>query len=245
MKNIDMNSPEFQVELEKTKQFADKVITQFNFAYNPEKEINEGVIMGLARNKLIYGKRYCPCFMVIGQTDEERKNADNRICPCKPALEEEIPQGGKCHCGIFCTPEYAKLHSVEDSAEEASHTHSRGLTKEEAEFLVQKSQIDADELESLLEARKLGMVDFKLVDCREAMEYQMARIVGTDKLMPTSRFYAQINEMTDWQNEQLIIYCHTGSRSYQVQQAMLSMGFKKVGNLTPGIIAYHGEIEKG
>lgn len=245
MVNIDMNSPQFQNELKKTQKFADKVLKQFNLAYNPEPEINEGVIMGLSRNKLIYDKRYCPCFMVLGKTPQERKAADNRICPCKPALEEEIPNDGKCHCGIFCTHEYAKLHSIEDSAQEISHTHSRGLTPEEAEFLVQKPQIDADELLSLLEARDLKMVDFKLIDCREEMEYKMARIAKTDKLMPTSQFYAQINEMNDWQNEQLIIYCHTGSRSYQVQQAMLSMGFKKVGNLTPGIIAYHGEIEKG
>ncbi len=245
MQNIDMNSPEFKAEMEKTVKFTDKVCNQFGFAYNPEKEINEGVTMGLARNKLMYGKRYCPCFMVIGETEEERKAADNRICPCKPALEEEIPNDGKCHCGIFCTPEYAKLHASEDSAEETAHTHSRGLTKEEAEYLVQKEQLDGDELESLLEARQLGIVEFELIDCREEMEYKMARIVGTDKLMPTSRFYAEANEMTDKMDKQLIIYCHTGSRSYQVQHTMKSMGFKKVGNLTPGIVGFHGEIEKG
>ncbi len=46
--------------------------------------------------------------MVLGATKEERKKEDNRICPCKPALETEIPEDGKCHCGIFCTPEHAK-----------------------------------------------------------------------------------------------------------------------------------------
>jgi len=245
MTNIDMNSPEFKEEMEKTKKFTDKVCDQFNYAYNPEPEINEGVTMGLARNKLIYGKRYCPCFMVIGQTPQERKEADNRICPCKPAIEEEIPRDGKCHCGIFCTPEYAKLHASQDSAEEAAHTHSRGLTEEEAEFLVQKPQIDGDEMQSLMEARDLGMVEFELIDCREAMEYQMARIKDTDRLIPTSQFYSKIEEINHLKDKRLIIYCQTGSRSYQVQQAMNSMGFTKVGNLAPGIVSYHGEIVKG
>lgn len=245
MIKIDMDSPEFKAELEKTKKFTDKVIAQFNFSYHPQEEINEGVLMGLARNKIIYGKRYCPCFMVLGETEEEQKKEDNRICPCKPALEKEIPDGGKCHCGIFCTPEYAKLYDAKDSAEETAHNHSRGLTKEEAQFLAQKPQLDCDELESLLEARELGMVEFVLIDCREEMEYKMAHIQGTDSLMPTSQFYAKVNEMMDMQTKQLIIYCHTGSRSYQVQQAMLSMGFKKVGNLAPGIISYNGEIIKG
>jgi ferredoxin-thioredoxin reductase catalytic subunit len=108
MQAIDMNSEEFQAELEKTWSFVHKVNESKGWVQNPNEEVNEGVAMGLARNKLIYGKRYCPCFMVIGETKEEQKAADNRICPCKPAIEKEIPEDGHCHCGIFCTPEYAE-----------------------------------------------------------------------------------------------------------------------------------------
>ena len=63
--------------------------------------------MGLTRNKLMYGKRYCPCFIVEGETKEEKRKL-NRICPCKPALEKEIPEDGVCHCGIFCTKEFVE-----------------------------------------------------------------------------------------------------------------------------------------
>jgi ferredoxin-thioredoxin reductase catalytic subunit len=34
------------------------------------------------------------------------KSSDNRICPCPQAINDEVPNEGKCHCGIFCTPEY-------------------------------------------------------------------------------------------------------------------------------------------
>jgi ferredoxin-thioredoxin reductase catalytic subunit/rhodanese-related sulfurtransferase len=245
MQQIDMNSPEFQAELEKTWKFVKKVNERFGFVQHPQEDVNEGVALGLARNKLLYGKRYCPCFMVIGETPEERKKADNRICPCKPALEKEIPEEGKCHCGIFCTPEFAEREKKKSKIDEITHTHSRGLTKEEAQTLLQKEQLDGDELESLLEARELKMVDFLLMDVREYMEYQMAHIVGTDILLPTSQFYAKIEEHFDKKDKNIILYCHTGSRSYQVQYVMKSMGFKHVGNLTYGIISFGGKIARG
>ena len=245
MQQIDMNSDEFQAELEKTWGFVEKVNKQFNFVQNPNEEVNEGVAMGLARNKLIYGKRFCPCFMVIGETKEEQKEADNRICPCKPALEKEIPEEGLCHCGIFCTPEYAAAQAQHDEIEEIVHEHSKGLTKEQAQELLKEEQLDGDELEALIEARNLGMISFTLMDVREFMEFQMGHIVGTDCLVPTSQFYAKIEEHNDKKQTPVIVYCQTGSRSFHVQHAMKSLGFEQVGNLRPGIIAYAGEVQRG
>ncbi len=245
MQQVDMNSPEFQVELEKTWSFVEKVNKQFGFVQHPQEDVNEGVAMGLARNKLMYGKRYCPCFMVIGETKEEQKAADNRICPCKPALEKEIPEDGKCHCGIFCTPEYAKVEQQNSTIEEAVHQHSRGLTADEAKVLLEKEQLDGDELEALIEARTLNMIDFSLLDVRELMEYKMGHIVGTDALVPTSQFYGEIENHNDKKPYPVIVYCHTGSRSFQVQHAMKSLGFKQVGNLRYGIISYAGEVQRG
>ncbi|SFV66623.1 Rubredoxin [hydrothermal vent metagenome] len=246
MQQIDMNSNEFQAEMEKTTKFVDKVYNQFGWVANPNEEVNEGVTMGLARNKMIYGKRFCPCFMVIGETKEEQKEADNRVCPCKPAIEKEIPEDGLCHCGIFCTPEYAKAQATSDEIEEVVHAHSKGLTKEQSQTLLESEQLSGDELEALIEAKNIGMVDFTLVDTREYMEFQMNHIVGTDVLVPTSQFYAKVEEeLSKKKSEAIIVYCHSGSRSYQVQQAMNGLGFKHVCNLRPGIIGYNGETQRG
>jgi ferredoxin-thioredoxin reductase catalytic subunit/rhodanese-related sulfurtransferase len=245
MQQVDMNSPEFQVELEKTWKFVEKVNKQFGFVQHPMEDVNEGVAMGLARNKLMYGQRFCPCFMVIGQTKEEQSRADNRLCPCKPALEREIPQDGKCHCGLFCTPEFAKAEAKNVEIEEVVHQHSRGLTKDEAKTLLEKEQLDGDELEALLEARELNMVDFSMLDVRELMEYKMGHIVGTDALVPTSQFYSAIEGHNDKKQKAVIVYCHTGSRSFQVQHAMKSLGFKHVSNLTYGIISFGGKVQRG
>jgi len=245
MKTIDINSPEFQEEFEKTWTFIKKVNKSRGWVQNPNEDVNEGVAMGLARNKIMYGKRFCPCFMVIGETKEEQKKADNRICPCKPAIEKEIPTDGLCHCGIFCTPEYAEAQSKSEIIEEVVHQHSRGLTKEEAETLLEKEQLDSDELEALIEVRELKMIDFTLVDVREAMEFKMSHIVGTDTLVPTSNFYAEIEKLNEKKDEPIIVYCLSGSRSYQVQHAMKSLGFKKVGNLQHGTMSYSGSMQQG
>jgi len=240
---IDMNSDEFQAELEKTVKFTDKVIKQFNWAYNPQEEINEGVQLGLARNKMMYNKRFCPCFMVE-VVDEKPRSVEDRICPCKPALEEEIPNDGVCHCQIFCTPEFAAKKRVELGMEEAVHQHSRGLSKEECEVLIAQSELDGDELEALLEARELGMVAFKLVDVREHMEWQMGHIKGADKLVPTSSFFQTLDDAQLDKNENIILYCHVGSRSAHCARILTDMGYTKIGNLTHGIVSYGGEKQR-
>jgi len=87
------------------------------------------------------------------------------------------------------------------------------------------------------------MVDFTLVDVREQMEFNQAHIVGTDILIPTSNFYAGIERLNDKKESPIIIYCLSGSRSYQVQQVMKSLGFKQVGNLTHGLYSFKGEMQ--
>ncbi|MFZ9659189.1 MAG: ferredoxin-thioredoxin reductase catalytic domain-containing protein [Arcobacteraceae bacterium] len=245
MIKIDMNSQEFLEEQEKTKIFTDKVCASKGWVYNPIEDVNEGVIMGLTRNKLIYNKRYCPCFMVIGETKDEQKAADNRICPCKPAIEHEIPEDGHCHCGIFCTPEYAAANAIEIKAEEVAHNHSRGLTVEECESILKHPQLDSDEIQSLLEARELGMVDFNLVDVREWMEWKQARIDGTDYLIPTTSFYNQLEQIENQKDKPTIVYCLTGSRSAYCQEVLKDMGWKQVSNYKQGIIAYKGKVLQG
>ena len=239
---IDMDSPEFQARLEKTMKFTDKVCESRGWEYNPEDEVNQGVQMGLARNKMMYNKLFCPCFMVE-EVDGKPKSVDNRTCPCTPAIEKEIPEIGSCHCGIFCTPEFAAAKRVEMGMEEAAHTHSRGLTKEECEMLVNQSEIDSDELIALLEAKELGMVTFTLVDVREHMEWQMGHIKGADKLIPTSSFFQTWDEANLAKDDNVIVYCHVGSRSAHVARILTDQGYTKIGNLTHGIVSYGGEKE--
>lgn len=245
IKKIDIESEEFQVQLELTKQFTDKVCEEHGLVYNPEMDVNESIQMGLTRNKLIYDKRYCPCFMVVGTTQEEKDKADNRLCPCTPALTKEIPSQGHCHCAIFCTPEYAKSVQEEHQVVEEVSAHSQGFTKEQCEEILQKPQVNASEVEALLEARDLKIIDFLLVDTREWMEWVGARIKGTDFLVPTTSFYQSLEQIEDKKDIPIVVYCHSGSRSAYCQRIMLSNGYKSVANLDYGIMTYQGELIAG
>ncbi len=131
---LDMNSPEFKAELEKTRKFTDKVCESQGWVYSANEDVNEGVILGLARHKALYGKRFCPCFMV--EEDPAKpgkfKSTDDRICPCKPAIEKEIPENGICHCQIFCTPEYKENQLKEIEAKEKAKAELENVEKSEA-----------------------------------------------------------------------------------------------------------------
>jgi len=243
MKTVDINSPEFQEEFVKTEKFAHKVVKQFGWTFNPNEEIVERVLKGLTNNKLLYGKRFCPCFPVE-EKDGKYVSSDNRICPCPQAINDEIPNEGVCHCGIFCTEEFAKNASNE---KKESHTvEIDGLSVGELEELLKKEQILGNELEILLKAREASLVDFELIDIREPFEHQMMRIKGTDKLLPISRVQYDLDEWMKLKDKRIIIYCHVGSRSGYLQRALQQqLGFDKVGNLTYGIADYFGEIERG
>ena len=100
MKSEEKPKKDLETCLAETTVFVQKVVDRFDIKFNPDAEINEGIIQGLARNQHLHGRRYCPCFII--QNDK----AIDRICPCKPGLKEEIPRDGHCHCGIFCAPDY-------------------------------------------------------------------------------------------------------------------------------------------
>ncbi len=245
VKKIDVKSKEFLSEKENTKIFVDRVYKAKDLVGNPDDEINESVIMGLTRNQLVYGKKFCPCFMVIGKTAEEQKAADNRVCPCKIGLKEEIPQNGTCHCGIYCTREYAKNLQTEIEAEVVAHTHSRGLSNSECLSLLNEDQLDSDDLEALLEARELGVIEFNLIDVREWNEWIDKRIKGVNHHVPTTSFYETIQKLKSKKDIPAIVYCFSGSRSKHCQGIMKDMGFKQVANLDRGIMSFSGETVSG
>jgi ferredoxin-thioredoxin reductase catalytic subunit len=66
------------------------------FRLNPDGRIVEAIIDGLLRNEKKHGVRYCPCRLVSGKKEEDKKN----ICPCI-YHKDEIAKDGHCHCRLF------------------------------------------------------------------------------------------------------------------------------------------------
>lgn len=75
---------------------SEKYAQRAGYRLNPDGEVVETIISGLAKNRFKYGRAYCPCFFVSGDPEEDRK----LICPCQ-YHREDIEKTGKCHCGLF------------------------------------------------------------------------------------------------------------------------------------------------
>jgi rhodanese-related sulfurtransferase len=111
--------------------------------------------------------------------------------------------------------------------------------------LLEKNDINSQELQMLLEAREEGKVDFVLIDVREDMEYNMSHIKGVDMLKPTSTFHDWGEELFGTtQDKRVVFTCRTGSRSGQVASMFTQNGHKNAINHYGGIMSYRGETEK-
>ncbi|OOP54865.1 MAG: ferredoxin:thioredoxin reductase [Candidatus Brocadia carolinensis] len=72
-----------------------------HYKLNPDDKIVDRVVKGLAMRTIKFGYAYCPCRLVTGDKDRDRKI----ICPCV-YHEEEIERDGECHCNLFVGDNY-------------------------------------------------------------------------------------------------------------------------------------------
>jgi len=78
--------------LKKMGAYADKA----GYKLNPDTKPLEGVINGLLRNKKFKGDIYCPCRVITGNKEEDKKI----VCPCI-YHQGEIELQGHCKCTLF------------------------------------------------------------------------------------------------------------------------------------------------
>jgi rhodanese-related sulfurtransferase len=111
--------------------------------------------------------------------------------------------------------------------------------------ILEKNDINSEELHRLLQSREEGKVDFLLVDVREDMEFNMGHIKGVDMLKPTSAFQDWAQKLFDETKDKTVVFtCRTGNRSGQIQNVFKRNGHTRVLNHFGGIVTYRGDIEK-
>ena len=93
-----------------------------------------------------------------------------------------------------------------------------------------------------IEAQKMlnSGENVRLIDVREQWEYNIAKIENSE-LMPLSSFQIHLQKLDP--DENYIISCHHGNRSYQVCAFLVQNGFKNVSNLYGGIDAWSREVD--
>ena len=108
--------------------------------------------------------------------------------------------------------------------------------------VLEKNEINGEELEYLLQERQKNRVDFLLIDVREEYEYNEKKIAGVDYLVPLSDFFNKVQQIEMYKSRPIIAKCKLGGRSAQAQRQLKLMGFDNVINLSGGITHYKGEV---
>jgi molybdopterin/thiamine biosynthesis adenylyltransferase/rhodanese-related sulfurtransferase len=97
------------------------------------------------------------------------------------------------------------------------------------------TEITVQELKQKLDSKE----KFVLLDVREPLEKQIADIGGI--LVPLNTLPHRLDEFS--KEDEIIVYCRTGNRSYYAADFLRKQGFSKAKNLAGGIHAWSDKID--
>ncbi len=80
-----------------------------------------------------------------------------------------------------------------------------------------------------------------LLDVREPWEFERCHIAGA-RLMPMSQFQSTFAELDP--DQETVVICHHGVRSFHVCRFLEHNGFENVINLTGGVDAWAKEVDR-
>jgi rhodanese-related sulfurtransferase len=92
-----------------------------------------------------------------------------------------------------------------------------------------------------LKTRKGSGELLHLVDVREPVEHAEFNIGGL--LIPLGKIQGmETEDLEPWKEEEIICYCRSGNRSGQACMILEMAGFKKVKNLSGGMLAWQNKF---
>lgn len=82
----------------------------------------------------------------------------------------------------------------------------------------------------------------RLLDVREPEEFEIASLPEA-RLIPLGQIPARIEQIADWKDVAIVVYCHHGIRSMHAINFLEHSGFTNLANLSGGIDAWAREID--
>lgn len=99
--------------------------------------------------------------------------------------------------------------------------------------------ITVDELKKRLDAGE----DLTIIDVREPHEHEEFNIGGI--LYPLGQVQSmQVDELEQFKDSEVIVYCRSGNRSGQACMILDTLGFKNTKNLIGGMLAWQEKINQ-
>ncbi len=99
------------------------------------------------------------------------------------------------------------------------------------------SDISANELYERLDSEEPPTI---LIDVRTPQEYNgRAGHIKNSKLLPLGELMYNTDALNQHKDDEVVVICHSGSRSMMAAQLLVRTGFKDVRNLTGGMLLWH------
>lgn len=92
--------------------------------------------------------------------------------------------------------------------------------------------INVQELREKLQAGE----EFVFIDVREPWEYEEFNLGA--KLIPLNTLLADISQLEDHKNDEIVVHCRSGARSGTAQAVLTANGFANVRNVSGGVLAW-------
>lgn len=87
-----------------------------------------------------------------------------------------------------------------------------------------------------LKERLANKETIHIIDVREQHEYDEFNIGAT--LIPLGEIPNRLDELTPYENEELVLHCRSGARSGKAKLYLKDKGFNKVRNLLGGMLEW-------
>src|SRR2546430_6373623 len=82
----------------------------------------------------------------------------------------------------------------------------------------------------------------RLLDVRESEESQRVALPNS-RFIPLDELAERCDEIEQWKEEEIVVYCHHGVRSLYAIHQLSQLGFSKLRNLAGGIDAWAAEVD--
>jgi sulfur-carrier protein adenylyltransferase/sulfurtransferase len=82
----------------------------------------------------------------------------------------------------------------------------------------------------------------RLLDVRQPEEHAMVALANS-MLIPLGELFSRVDEIEDWREQEVVVYCHHGIRSAQAVAQLRALGFTNVHNLAGGIHRWTNDVD--
>lgn len=96
--------------------------------------------------------------------------------------------------------------------------------------------ITVDELKQKLDQKE----GFIFIDVREAWEYEEFNLGA--RLIPLGEIMQSADGISEDKDAEIVVHCRSGSRSAMAKSLLYNMGYRKVRNLTGGVLEWQSRI---